>query len=92
MLTLKMLKDMPPHTIFATGIAKDSVEELNMFGGGRNLRWVAKRGGIYDWAIYAHHSDYSISEVASIGDKVFEENHIKNLVPCDDEAYAMYRR
>lgn len=52
MLTLQELKDMDPDTIFATGTTTDDSAGINMTGSGRELRWVACRGGIWDWAIY----------------------------------------
>jgi len=92
MLTLKMLKEMAPHTIIATGCMEDNPLGLYMAGTGRMLRWVAVRGGIHDWAIYAHFaSDHTVDDVRREGDKVIMENNIKRLVPCDDEAFAMYR-
>lgn len=90
-LTLQMLKDMTPHTIFATGVAHDEAHALNMTGSGKALRWIAVRGGIHDWAIYCHFQEYSPDWIQDHGDKVHSDVHIKMLVPCDDEAFAMYR-
>lgn len=91
MLTLEALKAMEPETIFASGTTIDGPEGLNMARTGKLLRWVAIRGGIHDWAIYAHFADLPAEEVARIGDKVSTESHIKRLVPCDDAAFEMYR-
>jgi len=91
MLTLKMLKDMPPGTTFATGVVMDNPEGLNMCNTGMELRWVAVRGGIHDWAIYCHYADRNIEAVRRSGNKVCREGYIRMLVPCDDEAFAMYR-
>jgi len=64
MLTLEQLKEMKPHTIFASGIgliehpwfnhAKPVSEggTLEQDGRSTKVRWVAVRGGIHDWAIY----------------------------------------
>lgn len=90
MLTLQQLKDMEPG-IFATGTTTDDEEGVNMTRSGQQLRWVATRGGIHDWAIYIHKADWSEEEVARVGDKVHNRDNVKNLVPCDDEALAMYR-
>jgi len=86
MLTLKMLKDMPPGTVFATGVISDA-RLAN-----EPIRWAAKRGGIHDWAIYYHLESKSLDFVVTQGDKVFSKNIIQDLVPCDDEALSMYRR
>lgn len=91
MLTLQKLKDMVPDTIFDTGVAVDSPTGLNMTDSGKELRWIAVRGGIYDWAIYAHFSDRSEEWIRRHGDKVFSENHIRKCVSCDNEAFQMYR-
>ena len=85
-----MLKDMKPGT-FGTGEIVDGPEGINMFNSGRQLRWVATRGGIHDWAIYVGLASSSIEDVKDHGDKVHSERNIKKLVECDDEAYGMYR-
>ena len=92
MLTLQILKDMDPHTIFATGITVDNRTGINMSNSDKLLRWIAKRGGIHDWAIYIHFNTYTVDDVARNGDKVSGKENIKKLVPCDDEAFEMYRR
>ena len=76
-LTLQMLKDFEPG-IFAGGIYLSS-------------RWVAVRGGIHDWAIYIGTPDRTPEDIRSYGDKVHDETTIRKLVPCSDEAFAMYR-
>lgn len=91
MLTLQELKDMDPDTIFATGTTTDDPAGINMTGSGRELRWVACRGGIWDWAIYIQDESWPADEVKRMGDKVGSEVNIKKLVPCDDEAFGMYR-
>jgi len=91
MLTLNQLKAMPPHTVFATGFLLDTPEGLFMASTERMLRWVAIRGEIHDWAVYCHFAENSIEDVKKVGDKVGLESHIKKCVPCDDEAFEMYR-
>lgn len=92
MLTLQELKDIEPNTMFATGLTVDSPDGVNMTNSERPLRWVAVRGGIHDWAIYIQNSGWGEAQVRSNGDKVRREEHIKKLVPCDDQAFAMYRQ
>lgn len=96
MLTLKELKEMEPDTIFAEGTLVDSPEEIHLAGTGRTVKWVAVRGGIHDWAIYcqpvySEPLEWSNERIRSNGDKIHNENYIKKLVPCDDEAFKMYR-
>ena len=95
-LTLQTLKDMEPDTIFATGTLVDSPEEFHLARTGNEVRWVATRGYIHDWAIYSQNPHdgnmvKSFDEVKQYGDKISNEAYIKKLVPCDDEAFGMYR-
>lgn len=94
MLTIKMLKDMPSDTIFAQGTIKDDPSGINMANTGKDLKWVAVRGGIHDWAIYCDNVYFpqaTFQDVRNYGDKVHDEVHIRKLVECDDEAFKMYR-
>lgn len=90
-LTLMQLKDMEPHTIFDSGIIEDGPDGINLANTGQQLRWVAVRGGMHDWTIYAHLSNWSEEMVKDMGDKVTGEYNIKKLVPCTDNAFKMYR-
>jgi hypothetical protein len=93
MLTLEQLKAMPAGTIFATGVLPDSAEGLHMTGSGQDLRWVAVRGDIHDWAIYYCPSEVlDIEFIRSRGDKVHSVENIRRAVPCNDEALKMYRK
>lgn len=75
--------------IFTEGTFIDSPEGVNMAGTGKKVGWVAVRGGIHDWSIYAENPYTGIGYPN--GDKVTGEANIKKLVPCDDEAFKMYR-
>ena len=70
------------------------------------VNWVAIRGGIYDWAIYHSldanlepadslggftHLDATDEQISRGGAKLRKEDEIKKCVPCDDEAFEMYR-
>lgn len=118
MLTIKQLKAIKPHTIFASGIglkehpwfndAKLVSEGGTLEPGGKltKVKWVAIRGGIHDWAIYhsmdanfifapylddPSHLKVSNGRIARAGAKLYREEDIKRFVPCDDEAFKMYR-
>jgi hypothetical protein len=82
---------MPPGHEIARGEAADSPQCLNMTGSGRILWWIALRGTIHDWTIYCHFADRHWDWIKNWGDKVHSETHIRRLVPCDDEAFEMYR-
>lgn len=90
MLTLEMLKIMPPG-IFAKGEIEDSPEGVNIINSNRKLRWVAVIGGAYDWTIYCDFAINSYEYVKDHGNKIFTEKNIKKLVECDDESFKKYR-
>lgn len=93
LLTLSYLAATPEGTIFASGTAPDNPKGINMGNSGHELRWVARKGGGHDdWAIYTHWVRYDENYVSLHGDKVTNPETIKRLVPCDDEAFAKYRR
>ena len=96
MLTLKKLKGMKPDTIFAKGTLTDSPNDINLANTDRTLKWIAVRGNIHDWAIYCQPIsstplEWDWERIRSFGDKIHMENHVKKLVPCDTEAFKMYR-
>ncbi len=94
MLTVQMLQDMPPETVFASGTIENSPDGLFMVNNniGKSLMWAAKRGRIHDWAIYCYWANSGLDFVLSNGDKIINESNIKKLVPCDSEALKMYRK
>jgi len=86
MLTKQKLMDMKPGQIFRTG----TENEPRIYDG--PIRWIAKRGeGFHDWTIYYHHENMTTEYIAAYGDKLFSKDIIKELVPCDDEAFGLYR-
>ena len=87
MLTLKDLKEMQPDTIFASGTIESNPKGISS----ESMSWVAVRGGIYDWAIYQGSADNDFEWIRKYGDKIYDEKLIRELVPCDDEAFKMYR-
>ena len=91
MLTIEKLKEMELRSVFARGEIVDSPDGINMSNSGKMLKWVAVRGVIHDWTIYCHFASKDYDWIRSQGDKVGDPNNIKRLVPCDDEAFEMYR-
>jgi hypothetical protein len=89
-LTLQDLKDMKPG-VFAKGESVDTPDGCNMTGSGVMLRWVASRGDVHDWCIYILEAWHDWQVVKDVGDKVCMEENIRKLVPCTDDAFAMYR-
>ena len=84
----------------------NEVGEPDKHGRYVKVKWVACRGGIHDWAIYHsldsnlepsdymggfQHLEASEEQIKRGGAKLRREDEIKKFVPCDDEAFAMYR-
>lgn len=87
MLTLEELKTLKENTIFASGTFFDKDQE-------REVRWVAIRGWIPDWAIYKDNKNtYSgtLEDISELWDKIYSKNIIKSLVECNEEALNWYR-
>ena len=61
-LTIDDLMAMDPHTIFASGTFYDDLGGCNIANTGKEVPWVAVRGGIHDWAIYCQNPHYVESE------------------------------
>ena len=85
MLTKKMLEAMPSGTVFATGVTANKGLHKEP------VRWLATRGGIADWAIYYHKEAMGIAYIKDHGDKCYTKSIIKELVPCDEDAFKAYR-
>lgn len=81
----------PAGGVFATGVLPNAEDGLFMTRDGGELRWVAKKGWGYDWAIYCHWADKTPEWVRDYGDKVYTEEYIKRCVPCTDEVFNLYR-
>lgn len=84
-ITIEDLQKTKPG-IFASGYTADM--RLSTL---KELKWAAVRGDIHDWTIYYGPSDWDYDEIAFRGDKIFNEDVIRSLVPCTEEAYEMYR-
>jgi hypothetical protein len=63
----------------------------NALEGHRPFRWVATRAKIHDWAIYIGERAMSNEDILRYGNKLHDDGRIRELVPCDDEAFKMYR-
>ena len=88
----------------ATPVEKGGTLEKD--GRSTKVKWVAIRGFYHDWAIY-HSMDANItpadyfdnpdhlnateSQIAECGAKLYNKKKIKEFVPCDIEAFEMYR-
>ncbi len=85
---------MDQATVFAKGEVFDNPDGVNMSRTGKLLKWVAVRGLIHDWTIYIDNSYTPVNTYAGVrrcGNKITSEENIKKLVPCDAEAFGMYR-
>lgn len=94
-LTTKDLESMEPGTVFAHGTVINSPEGgiyMTESDVGRMLMWAAVRGhGIPDWTVYIHWADRGLDYVINNGDKIINQDNVKALVPCSDEAFKWYR-
>ncbi len=87
MLTLDELKSKPFGTILGAGITHNPI--LHKFP----VRWVAKVGdGFYDWAIYYELPEHSWDYVLTNGEKMFSDDIIRELIPCEDAVLTLYRK
>ena len=93
-MTDKEFKELPFDKPFSSGVAKDDPTGLNMTNSGNELRWIAKKGRINDWAIYCYWNQPEISDdyILKSGQKVYDLNNVKNVIDCDDEMLKRYRR
>ncbi len=94
MLNLKDLIEMPAGWIIAAGSCENSSKGIivSQTNPGKQLVWVAVRGGSSDWAIYFDWRERGLDHAVSNGNKLLFESNIRKLVPCSDEAYKKYRR
>lgn len=75
---------MEPYTIIKKGIT-------NKIAPDTIYKWVAVRGYSREWAIYYENPKLEYEVVRRFGNKLVTEDIIKDLVKCDDEAFANYR-
>lgn len=81
-LTLEDL-DRMEKGVFLTGIIpQDS---------GHDFKYVATRGVANDWAIYQGGVEHDFTWIASMGNKLMNENLIRLITNCTDEAFLRYR-
>lgn len=70
MLTREKLNKFEPGTIFASGLDFDGENGINLWNTGELIRWVAVRGGVDDWAVYADKASKSAESVRDFGCKL----------------------
>ena len=94
MLTLNKLKEMKAGTIFAKGSFMDNELGINVWNTDKEMRWIAVRGGIHDWAVYYSpvDMDWTDEQIAKNGDKLYYLTSVSKLVNCDEESLKMCRR
>lgn len=91
MLTIEKFNEIPAGEVFARGTVSDNESGINMINSNKLLRWIAKKGDGYDWAIYCHWDFHSEEYIAESGNKVGSEKNIRHLIPCSDEVFKLYR-
>ena len=109
-LSVDEFEKIPHDTIFSRGELPNSPEGLYMTDAqhGRMLRWMAKKGGGNDWAIYCYwaktgHPFGDDNEASAEwetywdyirvhGDKVKDDRNIRKCVNVSDEVMRLYRK
>ena len=91
MITLQGFNKIPYDGIFNSGTTIDNPEGINMNNSGQPLKWIAKKGGGDDWAIYIHFEGHSDDFIKKHGQKVSDRDNIRKLITCDAEMFAKYR-
>jgi hypothetical protein len=91
-MTFAEFAKLPFEEPFADGIMKNEPGALFMSisGKGVNLKWIAKKGAINDWAIYSFFAGASDEYILSYGRKVTDKDNILRCVPCDNEMLKAY--
>lgn len=90
-LTKKVIGEAEPHSIIKEGVTTDDEHGLNMTGSGENLRYIIFRGGIADWCIYTHRTEFPASYIQAHGNKPHSRDFIENIVSFNEEVWEMYR-
>jgi len=89
-ITDEMFKKAEHNTIFATGYAEDTAEELNLWQEGLLYRWVAVKGTVDDWAVYCDYTCRTDEFIKHLGNKVPEAS-VRNIIRVSDELFERYR-
>lgn len=88
-LTKAIFEHIPPGRIFrvVTTHLQNVFQPFSM-----EVTFVCVKGksGI-DWAIYHAPSGNHPAGISQYGDKVTSEANIRNICPCDDEVFQLYR-
>ena len=90
-LTQELLDATPPFGLICTGLAMDDEDGLFLANTNKELKWVAKKGAVGDWAVYAHFSSNSVDFVLNAGDKVQSKRNLEVILEFSDEVYSKYR-
>jgi len=85
MITKKLFDQLPNDYPFATSVTDDP----RLYR--EPVRWVAVKGMGNDWAIYYHLLNKDAIDIMREGDKCFTKEVVKELVPCEEEIFNLYR-
>lgn len=90
-LTMELFNLILPGEIFKVVTTKIQNIHQPMIA---ELTFVCKKGSsdFPSWAIYCHYSHRGIGFIENNGDKVFGEENIQSICPCDPDVLAIYRR
>lgn len=80
-----------PGQFICCGYSHDHKDGVNFQLSGKEVKWVAVKGGMGDWAIYFADLDKTLDWIKKHGYKLLKED-VRNLVDVSDEVLANYRR
>lgn len=86
-LTLELIDMLPANKVFACGVSV-GIDVMNPIG---FYKWVAITGRADDWTIYYGRIEEAIDAIAQVGDKLCNNDIIRRIMPCADEALERYR-
>lgn len=92
MMTIERWKRIPPGEIVRVVITKYEMVEGGEYG---NIMFVVKKGkeaSMQDWCIYYDREERGVEAIAKAAAKVRRDDNIREIFPCDDEVFKLYRK
>lgn len=86
LLTKEVLMGMMANEIIGEGVFCNRKLHVGL------LKWVAVRTHWGKWEIRWHLSEFTLDDVLLKGEIITDESIVRGLIPCDKEAWGMYRK
>jgi len=103
MLTLEQFNEIPDGEVFADGIIKNNPEGFFVTRENldRDILWIAQKGFGEDFTIYYGWAEpqegdpegvpVGMSMIITNGDKMYNKEIIRKVLPMEDEVFSKYR-